>query len=93
MVFLRFPHQTPACSVMDSPTKAPLAPCGWGFSQSISESMIYHVNPYSTEQDTQPIVFQISKQAVPYRTRGSTCFPVVSTPKIWFLADSRKHMP
>jgi hypothetical protein len=43
---------------------------------------------HSIEQDTQHIVFLISKQVVPYRTRGSTCCPGVSTPKIWSLADS-----
>jgi hypothetical protein len=30
-------------------------------------------NPHSSEQDTQPIVFLISKQAAPYRIRGVTC--------------------
>jgi hypothetical protein len=42
---------------------------------------------HSTEHDTQPIAYLISKQAVPYRTRGGTCYPRVSTPKIWSLAD------
>jgi hypothetical protein len=45
-------------------------------------------NPHSAEQDTLPIVFLISKQAAPYRTRGGTCCPLVSTPKIQCLADS-----
>jgi hypothetical protein len=53
----------------------------------------YHVIPHSTEQDTQPIVFIISKQAVPYRTHGGTCCPGVSTLKIRSLADSSKHIP
>jgi hypothetical protein len=44
--------------------------------------------PHSTEHSTQPIVFLISKQDVPYRTHGGTCCPRVSTPKIWSLADS-----
>jgi hypothetical protein len=47
----------------------------------------YDANPHSTEQDTLPIVFLISKQVVPYQTRGGTCCPGVSTPKIWYLAD------
>jgi hypothetical protein len=46
------------------------------------------VNPHSTEQDTQPIAFLISRQVVLYRTRGGTCYPGVSTPKIRYLADS-----
>jgi hypothetical protein len=45
-------------------------------------------HPHSTEQDTQAIAFLISKQDVPYRTRGVTYCPGVSTPKIQFLADS-----
>jgi hypothetical protein len=44
--------------------------------------------PHSTEQDTLPIVFLISKQVVPYWTHGGTWCPGVSTPKIWSLADS-----
>jgi hypothetical protein len=39
--------------------------------------------PYSTEHDTQPIAYLISKQVVSYRTRGG-----VSTPKIRSLANS-----
>jgi hypothetical protein len=45
-------------------------------------------HPHSTEHDTQPIVFLISKQVVPYRTCGGTCCPGVSTPKIQSLVDS-----
>jgi hypothetical protein len=48
----------------------------------------YDANPHSIEHDTLPIVFLISRQVIPYWTRGSTCCPGVSTPKIWFLADS-----
>ncbi len=45
-------------------------------------------HPHSTVHNTQPIAYLISKQAVPYRTRGGTCCPRVSTPKIRSLADS-----
>jgi hypothetical protein len=45
-------------------------------------------HPHSTEHDTQPTAYLINKQAVPYWTRGSTCCPKVSTPKIQSLADS-----
>jgi hypothetical protein len=45
-------------------------------------------HPHSTEHDTQPITYLISKQAIPYRTRSDTCCPRVSTPKIRSLADS-----
>jgi hypothetical protein len=52
-----------------------------------------HANSHSSEQDTQPIIFLISEQVTPYRTRGSTCCPGVSTPKVWFFTDSSNHMP
>jgi hypothetical protein len=41
----------------------------WAKSQAIS---------HSSEQDTLPIIFLISKQAIPYRTRGGTCCPGVT---------------
>jgi hypothetical protein len=44
-------------------------------------------HPHSTKNDTQPIAFLISKQAVPYWTRGGTC-PGLSTTKIRSLAYS-----
>jgi hypothetical protein len=44
-------------------------------------------HPHSTEHDTQPIVFLITKQVVPYQTHGGTCCPRVSTPKIRSLVD------
>jgi hypothetical protein len=45
-------------------------------------------HPHSTEHDTQPTAYLISMQAIPYRNRGGTCCPGVSTPKIRSLADS-----
>jgi hypothetical protein len=44
-------------------------------------------HPHSTEHDTQHIAYLISKQVIPYRTRGDTCCPGVSTPKTQSLAD------
>jgi hypothetical protein len=44
-------------------------------------------HPHSTEHDTQPIAYLISRQVVPYQTRGGTSCPGVST-KIQSLADS-----
>jgi hypothetical protein len=43
---------------------------------------------YSSKQDTLPTSSLISKQAVPYRTRGDTYFPGLSTPMTQSLADS-----
>jgi hypothetical protein len=51
----------------------------WAKSQAIS---------HSSEQDTLPIVFLISKQAIPFQTCSGTCYPVVSTPKIQFVVHS-----
>jgi hypothetical protein len=48
----------------------------------------YDAIPHPIEQGTQPILFLISRQAVPYRASGGTCYPRVSTPKIQSLADS-----
>jgi hypothetical protein len=73
----------PACSAKVSPIQGP--PCTiW-----VRHLTKYDANPHSTEQDTLPIAFLISKQVVPYRTCGGTCCPRVSTPKIWSIADSR----
>jgi hypothetical protein len=46
------------------------------------------VFPHTIEQDSHPTTSLISKQDVPYRTRGDTCCPRVSTPKTQSLADS-----
>jgi hypothetical protein len=48
----------------------------------------YDANPHSIEQDTLPIVFLISKQALQYWARGGTCCPGVSTTKILSLENS-----
>jgi hypothetical protein len=45
-------------------------------------------HPHSTEHDTQPTAYLISKQVVPYRTCGGTCCLGVTTSKIRSLADS-----
>jgi hypothetical protein len=58
---------------------APLAPCGI-VGITIPVLLI--------QQDKLTRAFLISQQAVPYRARGGTCCPTVSTPKIWYLEDS-----
>jgi hypothetical protein len=65
--------------VQQNTLMAPLAPCGLvGIAIPVPRS----------RQDILTRVFLISQQAVPYRTRGGTCCPGVSTPKIRSLADS-----
>jgi hypothetical protein len=72
-----------------SQQRAPLAPCSSSRSQSMSH--VWHkewcTSPLNWARHTQPIAFQISKQAVPYQTRDGTCCPRVSTPRIWSIAD------
>jgi hypothetical protein len=51
------------------------------------DQIMFCIFPYTTEQDSQSTASLISKQAVPYRTHGGTCFPRVSTRKTWSLAD------
>jgi hypothetical protein len=43
---------------------------------------------HSSEQGTLPTTSIISKQAIPYRTRGDTCCPGVSISMTWSLVDS-----
>jgi hypothetical protein len=87
---LRFPEQTvPACSAKVSRTNNPS--CTLWFRQFAkyvrkTDHKVW-CHPHSTEHDTQPIAYLISKQAIPHRTHGGTCYPVVSTPKIRSLAD------
>jgi hypothetical protein len=59
--------------------QAPLAPCGL-VGIAILVPLI--------QQDKLTRASLVSQQAIPYRTRGGTCFPWVSTPKIRSLADS-----
>jgi hypothetical protein len=88
---LWFPEQmVPACSAKVSHTNIPS--CTMWFRQftkyvTKTDHKVW-CHPHSTEHDTQPIVFLISKQDIPYWTRDDTCCPEVSTPKIRSLADS-----
>jgi hypothetical protein len=64
--------------VQQNTLMAPLAPCG----------LIGIAIPVSRfRQDIRTRAFLISQQAVPYRTRGDTYCPGVSTPTIRSLAD------
>jgi hypothetical protein len=84
MLCYSFLNKGPACSAKVSPANAPLAPCG----SQVKDCAI----PHSPEQDTQPIVFLISKQVISYLTCGGTCYSGVSTLKIQSLADSNNHI-
>jgi hypothetical protein len=80
----------PACSAKVSHTKRPS--CTMWFRQFIKyvtkTGQKVWCHPHSIEHDTQPIAFLISRQAVPYWTRGGTCCPRVSTHEIQSIVDS-----
>jgi hypothetical protein len=78
LVMLRFPAQSgPSCTKWFSQ-----------FTKNVTKTDHKdRRHPHSTGHDTQPIAYLISKQAVPYRTRGGTCCPGVSTSKIRSRAD------
>jgi hypothetical protein len=78
---LQFPLTSgPTCSAKISLDLGPLL--------HLVDQITLCVFPHTTEQDSQPIAILISKQVIPYQTRGDTCCPGVSTPKIQSLADS-----
>jgi hypothetical protein len=79
LAVLRFPaHSDPFCTMWFSQ-----------FTQNVTKpGHKDRCHPHSTEHDIQPIVYLISKHVVPYWTRGDTCCPGVSTPKILSLAYS-----
>jgi hypothetical protein len=79
-------HSKAPLAVLRIPSKGP--PCTVWFGHFTKYDTKSDVNPHSKEQDTQTIAFLISKQVIPYRTRGGTCCPGGSTPKIRSLADS-----
>jgi hypothetical protein len=87
---LRFPDTWPRLQCCGFPHKvAPFAPCGSRSSYRMSQTGHKdRSHPHSTEHDTQPMAYLISKKVVSYRTHGGTCCPGVSTPKIQSLADS-----
>jgi hypothetical protein len=84
---LQFPKQTvPACSAKISRTNVPSCTMWFRLLTKYDHKIWCH--PHSTEHDTQLIAYLISKQIIPYQTRGGTCCPGVSIPKIQSLADS-----
>jgi hypothetical protein len=91
MLCYGFPHTVAPLAVLRFPTQSDPFCTMWfrQFTQNVTQmSHTDRSHPHSTEHDTQPIAYLISKQAVPYRTRGGTCCPGGSTPMIRSLADS-----
>jgi hypothetical protein len=88
---LRFPEQmVHACNAKVSHTNVPS--CTMWFRQFTKYVTKYDhkewCHAHSTEHGTQSIAYLISKQVVPYQTRGGTICIGVSTPKTRSLADS-----
>jgi hypothetical protein len=84
---LQFPEQmVPACSAKVSNTNVPS--CIKWFRQVTKYDYKVWCHPRSTEHDTQPIAYLISKHVIPYRIHGGTCCSRASTPKIQSLEDS-----
>jgi hypothetical protein len=91
MLCYGFPHTEAPLAMLRFPTHSGPFCTMWFREFTKKVTQIGHTDrshPHSTEHDTQPIAYLISKQAVPYRTRGGTCYPGGSTPKIRSLADS-----
>jgi hypothetical protein len=91
MLCYGFPHKVAPLVVLRFPTQSGPFCTMWFrlFTKKVTKTCLTdRRNPHSTEHDTQPIAYLISKRAVPYRTRGGTCCPRGSTPKIRSLADS-----
>jgi hypothetical protein len=68
-------------------TTTPLAPC--------EPRRVTTLISHSSEQSTLPITALISKQVIPYRTHGDTCYLGVSSHKTRSLTDSSmtNHKP
>jgi hypothetical protein len=79
LVVLRFPiHSGPFCTM-------------WfrQFTQNVTKTNHKdRSHSHSTDHDTQPIGYLISKRVIPYRTRGDSYCPGVSTPMTRSLIDS-----
>jgi hypothetical protein len=91
MLYYGFPHTVAPLAMLRFPAHSgPF--CTMWFRQSTQKvTQMGHIDrshPHSTEHDTQPIAYLISKQAILYRTCGGTCYPRGSTPKIRSLPDS-----
>jgi hypothetical protein len=91
MLCYGFPHKVAQLAVQSFSTQSGPFCTMWFRQFTKNVTKMGHTDrsqPLSTEHDTQPIAYLISKQAIPYRTRGATCCPGGSTPKIRSLADS-----
>jgi hypothetical protein len=90
MLCYGFPHKVAPLAVMRFPAQSGPFCTMWFRQFTKNVIKMGHTDrshPHSTEHDTQPIAYLISKQVVPHRTRDGTCCLGVSTPKTRSLAD------
>jgi hypothetical protein len=91
MLCYGFPHTVAPLAVLRFPAQSGPFCTMWfrQFTQNVTQmGHTDRSHSHSTEHDTQPIAYLISKQAIPYRTHDGTCCLGGSTPKIRYLADS-----
>jgi hypothetical protein len=75
---LRFPDKRSPLAVLRFPAESVPSCTKWfrQFTKYVTKTdHKVWCHPHSTEHDTQPTTYLISKQAVSYRTRGGTCCP------------------
>jgi hypothetical protein len=90
MLCYGFPHKVAPLAVLRFPAQSGPFCTMWfrQFTKNITNTGHKdRSHPHSTEHDTRPITYLVSKQVVPYWTHGGTCCPGASTPKIRSLAD------
>jgi hypothetical protein len=71
MLCYGFPHKVASLAVLRFPTQSGPFCTMWfrQFTKKVTKmGLTDRSHPHSTEHDTQPIAYLISKQAVPYRT-------------------------
>jgi hypothetical protein len=76
MLCYGFPHKVAPLAVLRFPTQSGPFCTMWfrQFTKNVTKMGNTDMShPHSTEHDTQPIAYLISKQAIPYQTRGGTC--------------------
>jgi hypothetical protein len=91
MLCYGFPHKLALLAVLRFPAQSGPFCTMWFRQFTKNATKMGHKDrshPHSTEHDTHPIAYLISKQAVPYQTRRGTYCPGGSTPEIQSLADS-----
>jgi hypothetical protein len=73
---LRFPDKRSLLAVLRFPEQSGPFCTMWfrQFKHNVTKTDHKEVShPHSTEHDTHPTAYLISKQVIPYRTRGGTC--------------------